>query len=713
MPPVTLLLGIHNHQPVGNFEHVFRLAFDRCYRPFLDVLERHPRIRLSLHYTGALLDWFEKEEPGFLERLKELIHTGQVEMLSGGFYEPILSVIPDRDAVGQVNQLSQRLRDRLGAEPKGLWLAERVWDGGLPKKLAPTGLRYTILDDSHFSHAGGDADSLSGYYLTEREGCPLALFPINKDLRYLIPFRMPEDLIAFLAQLREREVEMAVTYADDGEKLGMWPGTYQWVFEEEYLERLFAALEQNEDWIRLSTFGEYVTSHSPTGRIYLPSASYDEMMEWALPAEASKSLVQCRHQLEQEGRLAAFRPFLHGGFWDGFLVKYGEANQMHKRMLDVSERIARAATEGQASEARQLLWRAQGNDAYWHGLFGGLYLNNLRHETYRNLIAAEAQLDRAAHAGDPHSDWLDLRVMDLDKDGDEEVLIATTTLGLCLAPAYGGSLVELDYRPAQFNLLDVLTRRPEAYHEKLSQASTESESQGGPPKNIHEQVKVKEPGLDRMLLYDRHRRVSVLDRFLDPETSQEALDRIDEFERGNCVGGRYWMGQPKIKKGTATLTLTFTGTVRVKDHPIPIQILKVYRVAAGREQVAVSYELTNQGQEVCALRFGIEWNLTLLAGDDPQRYYEWPGREPVGLRERGGCDQTEWFSMVDEWHRFRVTLRLDRPEDIWYAPIETVSQSEDGFERMYQGSAILTSCCLFLHPGRPERLEARLDVSEL
>jgi hypothetical protein len=435
-------------------------------------------------------------------------------------------------------------------------------------------------------------------------------------------------------------------------------------------------------------------------------------MEGALPAEASKSLVECRHQLEQEGRLAAFRPFLHGGFWDGFLVKYAESNQMHKRMLDVSERIAHASIKGQVSEARELLWRAQANDAYWHGLFGGLYLSNLRHETYRNLIAAEDQLDRAAHAGDPHPDWLDLRVMDLDKDGDEEVLIATTTLGLCLAPAYGGSLVELDYRPAQFNLLNVLTRRPEAYHEKLSQASTESESRGGPPKPIHE-LKVKEPGLDRMLLYDRHRRVSLLDRFLDLETSWEALDRIDEVERGNCVGGRYRLDKPQIKSGTATVNLSFTGTVRLKDRTIPIQIRKVYRVSAGREQVTVSYELTNQGQEVGAMRFGIEWNLTLLAGDDPQRYYEWPGGEPVRLRERGGRDQIEWFSMVDEWHRFRVTFRLDRPEDIWYAPIETISQSEDGFERTYQGSAILTSCCLFLHPGRPERLEARLDISEL
>ncbi|MEP6600487.1 MAG: alpha-amylase/4-alpha-glucanotransferase domain-containing protein, partial [Nitrospirota bacterium] len=420
MNSITLLLGIHNHQPVGNFEQVFQLAHDRCYRPFLDILERHPRIRLSLHYTGPLLDWFEKEEPTFLDRLRLFVQRGQVEMLGGGFYEPILSVIPDRDAVGQVQRLSERLRDRLGASPQGLWLAERVWDAGLPKKLAPTGLRYTILDDAHFGPAGFDMDSLTGYYLTEREGHRLAVFPISKDMRYLIPFRLPEELITFLGRLRESGDGKAVTYADDGEKFGMWPGTHQWVFEEGYLERLFTALEQNAEWIRLSTFSEYLQKFPPTGRVYLPSASYEEMMEWALPSEASKALLDRRAELEREGKLTAFRPFLRGGFWDGFFLKYSESNHMHKRMLDVSQRIAKVFTDEEVPEARELLWRAQGNDVYWHGLFGGLYLGNLRHETYRNLIAAEVRLDGAAHTRAGKKGWIDLRVFDMDCDGHDE-----------------------------------------------------------------------------------------------------------------------------------------------------------------------------------------------------------------------------------------------------------------------------------------------------
>jgi alpha-amylase len=711
--PVTLLLGVHNHQPVGNFDHVFRMAYDRCYRPFLDLLERHPHVRLTLHYTGPLLEWFEKEEPAFLDRLAKLVMANQVEILGGGFYEPILSVIPDRDAVGQVTLLSRWLHRRLGATPRGLWLAERAWEGSLPKKLAPTGLRYAILDDSHFVHAGLDPDTLWGYYLTEKEGHPLAIFPISKALRYLIPFRVPEELIGFLGRLGERAGEVAVTYADDGEKFGLWPDTYQWVYDEGYLERVFAALERESSWLRLQTFGEYLDAHPPTGRVYLPAASYEELMEWALPVPAAKALEERRAELDRAGRLDAFRPFLRGGFWDGFLLKYPEANHMHKRMLDISARVAHTFPPGaEVPKPVRLVWRAQGNDAYWHGLFGGLYLNYLRHEAYRNLIEAETRAEVAAHRG---REWLTVRVTDLDLDGHEEIVISTRSLGAILAPACGGSLLELDYRPKGFNLSDVLTRREEAYHGKLAEAAMHQGSSGGAPASIHDRLRVKEQGLDQILRYDRHRRVSFLDRFLSPAISWEAFDRIDEEERGDCAGGTYRVEseRPASLKGALAVPMACQGNVSLDGRAYTLAVRKVYRVTKRDPAVEVAYAIASHTESPCAVRFGVELNLTLLAGNDPQRYYEMPDRGRVGLRERGQCPATDRFSMVDEWSRLRVTLRLERPGEIWYMPVETVSQSEDGVERTYQGSALLASWLLTLQPGAPERVKVRLEITDL
>ena len=435
-------------------------------------------------------------------------------------------------------------------------------------------------------------------------------------------------------------------------------------------------------------------------------------MEWALPVPAAKALEERRAELDRAGRLAAFQPFLRGGFWDGFLLKYSEANHMHKRMLDVSARVAQAFPSGtDVPEPVRLVWRAQGNDAYWHGLFGGLYLNYLRHETYRNLIEAETRVETTAHQG---REWLTMRGTDLDLDGHEEIVISSRSLGVILAPACGGSLLELDYRPRCFNLSDVLTRREEAYHGKLVEAAMRQGSSGGAPASIHDQLRVKEQGLDQVLRYDRHRRVSFLDRFLSPAISWEAFDRIDDEERGDCVSGVYHAEpeRPALQEGVLTVPMSYQGTASLDGRTYTLSLHKVYRVTKRDPAVEVAYAIANQAAVPCAVRFGVELNLTLLAGNDPQRYYEMPDRGRVRLHERGQCPATDRFSMVDEWSRLRVILCLERPGEIWYMPIETVSRSEEGVERTYQGSALLASWLLTLQPGASERVKVRLEIAD-
>ena len=86
---ISLALVLHNHQPVGNFGWVFAEVYERAYEPMLAALERHPTVRLSLHYTGPLLDWLVAERPEAIDRLRALAERGQVEILGGGFYEPV------------------------------------------------------------------------------------------------------------------------------------------------------------------------------------------------------------------------------------------------------------------------------------------------------------------------------------------------------------------------------------------------------------------------------------------------------------------------------------------------------------------------------------------------------------------------------------------------------------------------------------------------
>src|SRR5678816_861523 len=152
--PLTLLLAIHNHQPDGNFGHVFHAAYDDYYRPLVDALLDAPHVRVALHHTGALLEWIERERPSYFDKLRLLVARHQVELLGGGFYEPMLAVLPERDARGQILMMSDWLEARFGVRPEGMWLAERVWEPNLAKLIADAGIKYTLVDDGHFRAAG-------------------------------------------------------------------------------------------------------------------------------------------------------------------------------------------------------------------------------------------------------------------------------------------------------------------------------------------------------------------------------------------------------------------------------------------------------------------------------------------------------------------------------------------------------------------------------
>ncbi len=132
---VNLMFGVHSHQPVGNFDGVFRESYETCYRPFLETLARHPGVRAALHYSGSLLEWMEENEPGYIDNIGSMVERGQVEILSGGFYEPIPPIIPREDAIGQLRMMNDYIRRRFGREPRGLWLTERVWEPHLPTSI--------------------------------------------------------------------------------------------------------------------------------------------------------------------------------------------------------------------------------------------------------------------------------------------------------------------------------------------------------------------------------------------------------------------------------------------------------------------------------------------------------------------------------------------------------------------------------------------------
>lgn len=337
---MQFLIALHHHQPVGNFGSVFAEAHRKSYAPFLQLLAKFPSVKVALHYSGILLEWLQEQQPETFALIKKLVERKQVEMLGGGYYEPILTSIPKRDQIAQLKKLSRFLKNNFGTTPRGIWLTERVWEQSLVASLAEADIEYTMVDDTHFLYAGLSEKDLSGYYLTEFEGMSLKIFPMSKQMRYAIPFHTIKQLQKELHEIHSEGKNNLLLYGDDGEKFGVWPKTYEHVFEKKWLTNFFEMLVEQQSWIATKSFAEIIEEEFPRGTMYLPTASYAEMLHWALPTEAFIRYEKFEKQLQKQKKLNAFSSFVRGGYWRNFSFKYSEIQWLHKRMLDISQRIA-------------------------------------------------------------------------------------------------------------------------------------------------------------------------------------------------------------------------------------------------------------------------------------------------------------------------------------------------------------------------------------
>ncbi len=708
MKKITFLFGAHNHQPVGNFGKVFEDIYRQSYEPFLRILHRHPRVKCSFHVTGPLLEWLEQHRPDYFKALGEMARRGQVEFFTGAMYEPILAVLPDRDKAGQIRMMTDYLKRRFKVEPKGMWAAERVWEPHLTKNLAEAGVKYLVMDDAHFKSAGLKEEDTFGYYLMEEQGETVGVFPISEKMRYMAPFRAVEESLQYLQSVATEEGDRCVVLMDDGEKFGGWPDTYKWVYEEGWLERFFTALEENSSWLISSTFSEFAAQRGPRGLLSLPTGSYTEMGEWALPAEAALEYERIRHEVRDRGEMPRYDRYLKGGFWRNFLSKYAESNHLHKKMLWVSAKVEEARERVQSAprkasprqksaldKALHALYRGECNCPYWHGVFGGLYLNHLRFAVYRELIEAEKAVESLLPT--PPSG---LRILETDfnKDGRPEIVVESSHYHLVLEPSNGGVLTELDYLPKPINLSDTLTRRKEAYHEKLVAAAHSHPSQGQVA-SIHDLVRMKEPGLDQKLYYDPARRVSLTEHFVPDLTTVDQMMTSRYQELGDFRTGLFeWKVQEPKKKGQAAqIRLSRPGAVAGQT----LRLSKNLQLKAGDLDLEAAYELKNESPRAQNFLFLVEWNLTLLAGNAPDRNYFVAGRDltQTALNSVGEEDGVTEMGMRDGWLELEVNFKTGRPAKFWRYPVETISQSEGGFERVYQGSCLLLGWEVSLKPG--------------
>jgi len=689
----SLLLCLHNHQPVGNFDSVIGDAARDAYLPFLETLADFPSVKVTIHFSGFLLRWLAERSPDTFSLLALLSGRGQAEVMGGGMYEPILALLPERDRLGQIEALSAEVKRLFGKAPEGVWLAERVWEPDLPATLSAAGAKYLPLDDYHFVRAGLSPGELDGVYLTEYNGASVRVFPGSERLRYMIPFWDVGEALREIERLTSRAVPYpAAIFADDGEKFGVWPGTNRSVYGEGWLRRFFGGIAERADWLATMTFGEYVSVAPVRGTVYLPACSYAEMGEWALPPGSAARFGDLLHEL-REGKMAELKPFLQGGHFRGFLRKYDESNQLHKRMLRVSERVAAAREKAPArgSAATDFLYRAQSNDVYWHGVFGGLYLNHLREAAYANLLRAEAASD-AVLRGERRL-WTEAERGDLDRDGGEELLLKTSGLTLLAHAHDGGAVTEVSLPRRAVALGHVLTRREEGYHGKFRRAGGSFDGST----SIHDAMVLKDPSVLSALGVDPWQRASFREAYYRDGDLPEAI--LDGAAAPRCfTAGR--QASVAVRRRGSRLSAEFA--VPFGGEGVDLHLVKTLVLRAGEERFEARFRLENRGAEAASGWLCSEWNLNLLSGSGPDRYYEGMGGARA-LSSSGVAKGVRGFLVVDAWRNVSARAALDRECVVLREPVETASLSEAGAEKIHQGVCLRVLFPVRLAPGNGER----------
>ena len=677
----ALLFGIHMHQPVDNFKEVIDHAVEVCYAPFFEVMSRYPKFRFSVHCSGWLMEQIEKDHPKLFKTIQKLAKKGSIEFFSAGYYEPILSVIPSKDRVVQIEKLNDSIEKSFGQKPEGLWLTERVWESSLIPDLDQAGISYTVMDDYHFQCAGFDEDQLDGYYMTEEGGKRLGLFPISKKLRYALPFLSVESALNTIRSYCREEDSAAIIF-DDAEKFGMWPGTYEWVYEKKWLEHFVQGVLEDKQ-IETMHYRSYFKENKTRGIAYVPNVSYYEMGEWSLRADDALSLETFKEEMGTERYEREGVKFLKGGIWKNFFVKYEESNRLHKRMLELSG-VRQKVKKKQFDE---LLYKLQTNDALWHGVFGGLYLPNLRDNAYHFLIKAEALRYKGKQ----------LIVADENEmDGHQKIKAVTPEYLFRFDAVRGGQLVEFDVLAEGFNWQNTLTRRKELYHQKVLETQEEKTSDTEVPQDgidtIHSADLVIDQEMKDALIYDWYLKNSFIDHITDNTFDLERFRHCDFREYSDFAN------QPFVSHFTQKrIDFEREGGIYLPEKH-KAQLKKSYKPQKKGFDFTINFDTEVER----FFNYVLELNLHFADYSDLL----------INGRHLNRGDRVEHVNeviLVDTYLQKKITIALSAHVDLLFYPLETLSQSEKGFDLTIQA----VSLALVLPFSKTFVLEGSLEVSDV
>ncbi|MDR3343930.1 MAG: DUF1926 domain-containing protein [Treponema sp.] len=419
---ISFILGAHHHLPYGAGDDEFERAYNARLKPFISTLYKYPKIQAVLHYSGVLLHWIEKAHPEFFMLIDDLVSRKQVELLGGGFYEPMMPLLPLPDKIGQIELLTTYLRKQFGKRPQGCRLPALAWEQHMVGPLSTCGMGYTFLDEAQFKLAGLSGEAIAPC-ISEDQGKLITIFPIASRIHVEFAQKrasmVMEDLVTNNPTQGERIICVfpEELFAENGPSQA----------PEVTFHQFFEDLSRFESRVEFTSPGRFFKNLKGLQKVYFPSS----MAEGALATDAFGS----PSSLPQR-----------------FLISFPEANGIYAKMMFTHVLINQLRGDKSRKRiAREELWKAQGYDSFCPAVHGGIYRSSIRKAAYKALLGAE-KITREKGDFIPS-----LMNFDFDLDGDGEYLFQGEDIN-CYIKLEGASVFELDYLPKTWNYLDTFSQ---------------------------------------------------------------------------------------------------------------------------------------------------------------------------------------------------------------------------------------------------------------
>ncbi|MCF7934350.1 MAG: DUF1926 domain-containing protein [Spirochaetia bacterium] len=413
-----LILGFYDQKPLGTRLEDYEFSLYSCYKPLLTYLYTNPEIRIALYLSGTIYEWLESDYPEINMLISDMVKRKQIELLTGGFYDPILQIIPNKDRTLQIEMTTTLLRKRFGYRPRCGWISEQVWNPVLINTLSLCGIKSMIQFHTSVRE--------NPYYMQEM-GKTITIFPVDTALSTALLGNALDEFHHLISIKAKKESVSHITLMLDMNKI-----ISNSIIETKnnIVELCKVFKDTCEMYEMTSALITDETFEEPIVQDYLPYGWYKD--------QNTQNTVH----------------------FNELFIKYPEIQRLYGKLLFVSRLIPGIKKEKSLKKlAIKELLKAESFGGFSISQNGGMYQNYLRKRNYHHLIEGE-KISREKGVFSTS-----ITMYDMDLDTEDEVIYRGKNI-TTVFDRIGGSMIELDYLVNSWNYLDTfvghsddLTRR--------------------------------------------------------------------------------------------------------------------------------------------------------------------------------------------------------------------------------------------------------------